>query len=106
MPGTRVGRYLRRVREKKEMSLRDVENEIRRRRISPKVSNGHLSLIEQGNVKEPGPKTLHALASVLQIDYLDLMVKAGYVDKAVMEGRSAPAPAFKGAEAPPERSGF
>jgi transcriptional regulator with XRE-family HTH domain len=92
-----LGHYLRQEREKRAMSLRDVENALKRLERGVRVSSGHLSLIEQGKVAAPVPKTLHALALALGLDYITLMVEAGYLDHTVLEERPpAPAPAFRG----------
>lgn len=94
-----VGEYLRKEREDRGMSLRDVENALREIEGATKISSGHLSLIEQGKVSMPEPKTLHSLAKAMDLDYIDLMVEAGYLDKSVLEERpEAPALAFRGAE--------
>lgn len=66
-----LGAYLRRVRDMRGYSLREVESRCR-------ISNGNLSLIEHGNVKKPSPQTLFALATCYELDYLDLMRRAGY----------------------------
>lgn len=91
--------YLRKAREERGMSLRDVENILRNMEDAAKISSGHLSLIEQGKVDAPSPHTLHALARAYGIDYIALMVEAGYLDPSVLEGKPrAPAAAFRGAE--------
>jgi len=94
-----LGEYLRRVREQKGMSLRDVENALRDVGETAKISSGHLSLIEQGKVEAPSPHTLHVLAKALGVPYIELMVEAGYLERSVLrKGPRAPAPAFRGAE--------
>ena len=63
---------LREARKKKELSLRDVEREI-------DISNGYLSQLESGRVKQPSPVHLHWLAQLYEVSYSDLMREAGYV---------------------------
>lgn len=94
-----IGDYLKKVREEKGMSLRDVETALRDMGETAKISSGHLSLIEQGTVKKPSPHTLHALAKALGLSYMELMVEAGYLERSVLgKAARAPAPAFRGAE--------
>ena len=93
-----VGQYLRRERERKGMSLRDVENTLKGLEDTVRVSSGHLSLIEQGKVAAPSPKTLNALARAMGLDYVTLLVEAGYLDSSVLKERPAAAVAFRGAE--------
>lgn len=42
------------------------------------ISNGYLSLIESGQVRQPAPKYLHALAETYGISYALLMELAGH----------------------------
>src|SRR4051794_30816792 len=42
------------------------------------ISNGYLSLIEQGAVQAPSPRYLMALASAYDIAYDDLLAAAGH----------------------------
>lgn len=93
-----LGDYLRSERERKGMTLRDVENALKDLEDTVRVSSGHLSLIEQGKVAAPSPKTLNALARAMGLDYVTLMVEAGYLDRSVLKERPAPAIAFRGAE--------
>lgn len=86
-----VGTYLKEAREKKGLSLRDVEV-----RIS--VSSGHLSMIEQGKVKAPSPRILHELAKVYDLSYVDLMKRAGYLPSNAPDSTSHRMFAFRGTE--------
>lgn len=74
-PAQELGRYLRELREAKDMSLRDVE-----RATNEVVSNAYLSQLEQGKRLEPGPKYLAALARVYEVPVQLLFEKAGYAD--------------------------
>ena len=85
---------LKRARTEKELSLRDVE-----RATGGKISNGYLSLLENGEVKQPNPLYLHELARVYGISYAELMRHAGYVAPQAAAGASSPSGlAFSGAE--------
>ncbi|OBK23031.1 hypothetical protein A5635_20355 [Mycobacterium asiaticum] len=55
------------------MTLRDVEAA-----TDKSVSNGYLSQIESGTVERPSPNVLFHLATVYDIDYTDLLTRAGH----------------------------
>jgi transcriptional regulator with XRE-family HTH domain len=42
------------------------------------VTNGYLSQIESGTVTQPSPNMLYHLAQVYDLDYGDLLVRAGH----------------------------
>jgi transcriptional regulator with XRE-family HTH domain len=86
-----VAAYLKKLREARGLSLRDVE------RLSD-VSSGHLSMIEQEKVRHPSPRILHSLAGLYGVDYIGLMKKAGYLPSSLSETKPARSMAFKGAE--------
>jgi len=69
------GEYLKMLREKQRMSLRDVE-----RRTG--VSNAYLGQIEQDKRPPPHPNILKKLASVYDVSVYELMTAAGYLDEA------------------------
>ncbi len=93
-----LGSYLRREREQKGMTLRDVEAALKGLDDTVRVSSGHLSLIEQGKVSAPSPRTLNALARAIGLDYVTVLVEAGYLDQSVLKERPAPRVVFRGAE--------
>lgn len=70
-----LGAYLRRLRARAGMSLREVE-----RATAGAVSNVYLWQLENGRRLEPSPRTLLALARVYDIPVRLLFEKAGYVD--------------------------
>lgn len=72
-----MGAYLKKLREEKNLSTREVYE-------LAKVSNSYLSLVENGH-RRASAVVLKKLASVYDIDYLDLYVKAGYADLAEYE---------------------
>ena len=89
-----LGELLKRARTEKELSLRDVE-----RATSGKISNGYLSLLENGEVKQPNPLYLHELAGVYDVSYAELMKHAGYVaPQTAASSSSTSGLAFSGAE--------
>lgn len=72
-----MGLYLKKLRENKGLSTREVYE-------LAKVSNSYLSLVENGH-RRASAVVLKKLASVYGVSYLDLYVKAGYVDLAEYE---------------------
>ena len=69
-----LSEVLRRLRESKGLSLRQVEKKTG-------VSNAYLSQIENGKIGEPSPHILHKLADIYETPYQDLMKLAGYIKK-------------------------
>jgi len=69
------GEYLKGLRGKQRMSLRDVE-----RRTG--VSNAYLGQIEQAKRPPPHPNILKKLASLYGVTVYELMAAAGYLDEA------------------------
>lgn len=67
-----LGKFLRLMRQEKGLSLRDVEKLCG-------VSNGYLSLLENGKVDAPSPHILHKLAAAYGIATEQLMDRAGYL---------------------------
>lgn len=67
-----LAEILRRLRETKRLSLRQVEKKTG-------VSNAYLSQIENGKIGEPSPHILHKLSEVYDTSYNDLMKLAGYI---------------------------
>lgn len=72
-----MGEYLKKLREQKGLSTREVYE-------LAKVSNSYLSLVENGH-RRASAVVLKKLAPVYGVDYLDLYVKAGYADLAEYE---------------------
>lgn len=68
------GEYLKALREKQRMSLRDVERECG-------VSNSYLGQIEQGRRPPPHPNILKKLAAFYHVSVYELMRAAGYLDE-------------------------
>jgi transcriptional regulator with XRE-family HTH domain len=66
-----LGEVLRDARGRRDLSLRDVERETG-------ISNGHLSLLESGNVQKPSPNLLEKLATLYGVSYSLLLELAGY----------------------------
>lgn len=86
-----IGTYLKEEREKRHLSLRDVEE-----RTS--VSSGHLSMIEQGKVKAPSPRILYELAKAYDLSYVGLMKQAGYFPANMSDETPRQSFAFRGIE--------
>jgi transcriptional regulator with XRE-family HTH domain len=67
-----LGSYLKEVRKKSGLSLREVEE-------ATDISNAYLSQLENGRVTQPSPHILHAVATVYRVPYETLMERAGYL---------------------------
>ncbi len=72
-----LGEYLENIRKSRNLSLRQVD-------YKSDVSYSHLSMIEKG-VRKATPLTLKELSKVYDIDYIDLLEKAGFIDLAEKE---------------------
>ena len=72
-----MGAYLKKLRENKRLSTREVYE-------LSKVSNSYLSLVENGH-RRASAVVLKKLAPVYGVDYLELYIKAGYADLAEKE---------------------
>ena len=77
-----LGAFLRKSRDDKQMSLRDVEAA-----TDKEVSNAYLSQLESGKIAKPSPHILYSLSTALDVEYETLMVRAGYI-AASMEKRT------------------
>ena len=69
-----LGAYLRKARDDKQMSLREVEATTEK-----EVSNAYLSQLENGKITSPSPRILYALSIALDVEYQTLMMRAGYL---------------------------
>lgn len=69
-----LGEYLAFIRKDRNLSLRAVEE-----KTNKQVSNAYLSQIETGKIHQPSPNILHSLAELYQIDFEQLMERAGYI---------------------------
>ena len=93
-----LGAYLKEIREDRQLSLRDVERLAKEGSLGADVSSGYLSMLERSGVKGPSPRILYTLARVYEVEYMELMRKAGYIpDDVRLSGSKAPSFAFKGA---------
>ncbi|MDE7207568.1 MAG: transcriptional regulator [Lachnospiraceae bacterium] len=68
-----LGQYLRTVRERNNLSTRDVEKETG-------ITTSQLSRIECSITQKPSPTALKKLALFYNIKLIDLFQKAGYLD--------------------------
>lgn len=73
-PAAALGKYLASIRKDRRLSLRAVEEKTKKQ-----ISNAYLSQIETGQIKQPSPNTLNALADLYEISLEKLMVMAGYI---------------------------
>lgn len=68
---TSIGDYLKNVRQKKQLTLRQVEE-------TTGIKNAHLSQLENGKIGKPSAEILHRLAGLYRVPYRMLMEMAGY----------------------------
>lgn len=72
-----LGGFLKKVRQSRNLSLRDVE-----RLTDGAVSNGYLSQLENGNIDKPSAMMLHRLSNAYKLDYQKIMTRAGFLTEA------------------------
>lgn len=72
-----LGPYLRKARDDKGISLRQVEAD-----TDGEVSNAYLSQLEGNKIAKPSPNILYALSKALDVEYDELMRRAGYLSEA------------------------
>lgn len=68
------GEYLKSLREKQRMSLREAERE-------SGVSNAYIAQIERGDRPPPSPDILRKLAPAYKVTVKELLEAAGYLDE-------------------------
>lgn len=69
-----LGKILKEARELKRLSLRELE-------IQSGISNAYLSQLENDKIKKPSANTLYRLSELFNMNFDDLMVAAGIVEK-------------------------
>ncbi len=72
------GQYLKSLRERQRMSLREAERE-------RGVSNAFIAQIERGDRPAPSPDILRKLAAAYKVTVRELLEKAGYLDEPEMK---------------------
>ncbi len=72
MEETNFGHFLRSLREKQRLSLREAEKE-------SGVSNAYIAQIERGD-RRPSPDILRKLARSYKVTVRELLMRAGYLD--------------------------
>ena len=72
------GEYLKSLRKRQRMSLRDAERE-------SGVSNAYIAQIERGDRPPPSPDILRKLAPAYKVTVRELLEKAGYLDEPEMK---------------------
>ena len=93
-----LGSNLRNIRGERQLSLRDVERLAKEKRLETELSSGYLSMLEGDMVKGPSPHILYALATIFEVDFIELMKEAGYIPDEVTLGHAPLARvAFRGA---------
>jgi HTH-type transcriptional regulator, competence development regulator len=74
MEDSSFGQFLKSLRKRQHMSLRDVERE-------SGVSNAYLSQLESGDRPPPRPNMLKKLARAYNVTVRELLLRAGYLDE-------------------------
>jgi transcriptional regulator with XRE-family HTH domain len=68
------GHFLKSLRDRRRMSLRDVEKECG-------VSNAYIAQLEKGDRPAPSPDILKKLAKAYNVTVRELLLQAGYLDE-------------------------
>lgn len=74
MEESNFGQFLKSLRKRKHMSLRDVEKECG-------VSNAYIAQLEKGDRPPPRPDILKKLARAYNVTVRELLLRAGYMDE-------------------------
>ena len=74
MEEANFGHFLKSLRDRQRMSLRDVEKE-------SGVSNAYIAQMEKGDRPAPSPDILKKLARVYNVTVRELLMRAGYLDE-------------------------
>jgi transcriptional regulator with XRE-family HTH domain len=74
MEESNFGYFLKSLRDKQRMSLRDVEKE-------SGVSNAYIAQLEKGDRPAPSPDILKKLARAYNVTVRELLMRAGYLDE-------------------------
>ncbi|MFB3779525.1 MAG: helix-turn-helix domain-containing protein [Bryobacteraceae bacterium] len=80
---TPLSGFLRDARERRNLSLRSVEE-------ATGVSNAYLSQLEHGRIRQPSPLILHKLSELYGASYAEVMRLAGYPMPSHTEREGAP----------------
>ena len=74
MEESNFGHFLKSLRDRQRMSLRDVEKE-------SGVSNAYIAQLEKGDRPAPSPDILKKLARAYNVTVRELLLRAGYLDE-------------------------
>jgi len=74
MEESNFGYFLKSLRDRQRMSLRDVERE-------SGVSNAYIAQLEKGDRPAPSPDILKKLARAYNVTVRELLLRAGYLDE-------------------------
>jgi len=92
-----LGEYLRELRNKRQLSLRDVERLAKEIKVGAELSSGYLSMLERDEVKDPSPRILYSLSRIYETDFIKIMKTANYLPDKMGIGEHTPRVAFRGA---------
>lgn len=82
MKSNKLPARLRAARMAQGLSLRDVE-----RLSDDRISNPYLNQIELGREGDVNPRKLRVLAKILKLDFLEVMILAGYLTVQDLKGK-------------------
>lgn len=82
MSGKTLHSRLRNARIALSLTLRDIE-----RTSDGGITNAYVSRLERGLEKRPHPDKLRVLSQILKLDFMELMILAGYVTVRDLKGR-------------------
>lgn len=71
-----LGKELKKIRESKGFSLRDIE-----KKSEHTISSSYLSQVETGKIQQPSPRFLHRISKTYDVDYEKLMETSGYLER-------------------------
>ncbi|WP_228368654.1 helix-turn-helix domain-containing protein [Dehalococcoides mccartyi] len=74
MEEANLGQFLKSLRDRQRMSLRDAEKE-------SGVSNAYIAQLEKGDRPAPSPDILKKLAKAYNVTVRELLMRAGYLDE-------------------------
>lgn len=80
-----LGLYLKQLRQQRDRSRRWVERQSRQRYSAERerqISHSYLRQLEEGVRERPNPLKLQTLAEIYEVDYEQLLARAGYLEPA------------------------
>lgn len=82
METTKLAQTLKRARVRQKLTLRDIE-----KLSEGQISNAYVSTLERGVNEYPHPRKLRILATILKLNFLELMILADHITIKDLKGR-------------------